>query len=58
MTKPYMVGDPMAATKDLNDPSGQKQFTLTAVPDAAEPTQVLTHKASAQVFLLIRYSLA
>ncbi len=54
VTKHHLVGDPAAATNGL---SGQAQFTLTAGPDAAGPTQVLTRTASAQVFLIIRYSL-
>ena len=52
VTKHHAVGDPAAATNDL---SGQRQFTLTAGPDAAGPTQVLT-RASTQVFLIVRYS--
>ena len=56
VTKPYVVGDPTAATNALNDPTGQKQFTLTAGPDAG-PTQVLMRTASSQAFLIIRYSL-
>ena len=54
VTKHHVVGDPVAATNGL---SGQAQFTLTAGPDSAGPTQVLTRTASAQVFLIIRYSL-
>ena len=53
VTKHHVVGDPAAATNDL---VGQAQFTLTAGPDAAGPTQVLTRTASAQVFLIVRYS--
>ena len=48
------VGDPAAATNNL---LAQAQFTLTAEPDAAGPTQVLTRTASEQVFLVVRYSL-
>ena len=51
---PKAVGDPVAATNGLSE---QAQFTLTAGPDPAGPTQVLTRTASAQVFLIIRYSL-
>jgi hypothetical protein len=54
ITKHHAVGDPTAATDDL---AGQAQFTLTAGPDAPGPTQVLTRTASAQVFLIIRYSI-
>ncbi len=53
VTKHHAVGDLTTATDDLK---GQAQFTLTAGPDAAGPTQVLTRTASAQVFLIVRYS--
>lgn len=46
-----------AATADLADKSKQA-FTLTIVPDAPGPTQVLTRASSAQVFLIVRYSLS
>lgn len=45
-----------AVTSGLNDPT-QGQFTLTAGEDVVEP-KVLTRTASAQVFLIIRYSLS
>jgi hypothetical protein len=54
VTKHHAVGDPAAATTAL---AGQGQFTLTVKPDASGPTQVLTRTASAQVFLIIGYSL-
>jgi len=53
-TKHHMVGDPEAATNGL---SGQAQFTLTAGPDPAGSTEVLTRTASSQVFLIVRYCL-
>lgn len=56
VTKHHAVGDSVAATNGLE--SAQKQFTLTAAEDAPGPTQVLTRTASAQVFLIIRYTLA
>ncbi|MBI1744419.1 toxin [Candidatus Acetothermia bacterium] len=44
-----------AATTDLGD---HQAFTMTSAPDAVPgPTQVLTRTASADVFLIIRYSL-
>jgi hypothetical protein len=49
VTKHHAVGNPVAATAGLG--SAQAQFTLTA-----GPTQVLKRTASAQVFLIIRYS--
>ena len=55
VTKHHTIGDPAAATNDL---AGEAQFTLTTGPDAAGPTQVLTRTASAQVFLIIRYTIA
>jgi hypothetical protein len=59
LPKHHSLGNQAAwdsATTDLNDISKQA-FTVTAAPDAAGPTQVLTRTASAQVFLIIRYSL-
>jgi hypothetical protein len=53
VTKHHATGDPGAATNDL---AGQGQFTFTAPPDAPGPTQVLTRTATAQVFLIVRYS--
>jgi len=53
VTRHHAVGDPAAATNDL---AGQGQFTLISEPDAEGPTQVLTRTASAQVFLIVRYS--
>jgi hypothetical protein len=55
VTKPHVVGDPAAATNDL---AGQAQFTIPLGPDAPGPTQILTRTASAQVFLIIRYSIS
>ena len=53
----HAVGDPTAATTDLG--SVQKQFILTAPEDrSANPPPVLTRSPSAQVFLIIRYSLS
>lgn len=54
VTRHHTIGDPAAATNDL---LGQGQFTLTAGPDAAGPTQVITRTVRAEVFLIIRYSL-
>jgi len=34
-----------------------KEFTVTATPDAAGPTQVLTRTAGTQTYLIIRYHL-
>jgi len=44
-----------AATVDLGN---NQAFTVTAGTDPAGPTQVLTRMASAQVFLIVRYTLA
>jgi hypothetical protein len=50
----HAVGDAAAATTDLaNDPP---QFVVSAPPDAAGPSQVLT-RAARSVFLIVRYSL-
>jgi len=54
VTKHHAVGDPAGATTALSD---QGQFTLTAGPDPAGPIQVLTRSASAQIFLIIGYTL-
>jgi hypothetical protein len=43
------------ATADLGD---KQTFTITAGTDPVGPTQVLTRTASAQGFLIIRYSLS
>jgi len=51
VSKHHAVGDPVAATTDLGDQT-KLGFTLTA------PSQVLTRTASAQVFLIIRYSMS
>ncbi len=53
VTKHHAVGDPAVATNDL---SVQGQISLTAGTDAPGPIQVLTRTASAQVFLIVRYS--
>ena len=54
VSKHHAIGSPAAATVDL----GNKQaFTVTARPDPAGPTQVLTRTASAEVFLIIQYAL-
>jgi hypothetical protein len=50
----HAVGDPAAATTDLND---HQAFTFTAAPDAPGPTQVLTRSMNTEVFLILRYSL-
>jgi len=50
VTKHHPVGDPAAATTAL---AGQAQFTLTVKQDP----DVLTRTASAQVFLIMSYSL-
>jgi hypothetical protein len=42
------------ATSDL---ASQHQFTVTASPDGPGPTQVLTRTTSADVFLVVRYTL-
>ncbi|MCI0392941.1 MAG: toxin [Acidobacteria bacterium] len=54
VTKHHATGDPGAATNDL---AGHGQFTFAAPPDDPGPTQVLTRTATAQVFLIVRYSL-
>lgn len=53
-TKHHIVGDPAAATNNLSE---QGKFTITAAPDQAGPTQVLTRTTTADVFLIIRYSI-
>ena len=55
--KHHTVGDPGGATTDLGD-NTKLAFILTAQQDVAGPTQVLRRAASAQVFLIIRYSLS
>jgi hypothetical protein len=55
--KHHALGDVNVATNDLNDLAALEQFTLTAAPDAAGPTQVLKRQPSAQIFLIVRYSL-
>jgi hypothetical protein len=44
------------ATNDLNDKDKQV-FTVTVAPDVPGPIQVLTRRADAEAFLIIRYSL-
>jgi len=59
VTKHYSVGDQTAwdaATADLGDKNKQA-FTVTIPPDGSGPTQVLTPKADAEAFLIVRYSL-
>ena len=58
VSKHHTIGglDLDAAGNALNDPT-QAQFTLTAGPDAAGPTQILTRTPSVQVFLIVRYTL-
>lgn len=56
VTKHKPIGDQNAATEALNDPSKQEQYSLNAPEDEAGRNQVLTRKASAKVFLVIRYS--
>lgn len=55
VAKHHTVSNTIEATGAL---LAQKQFILTAEEDAAGPTQVLTRSPSAQVFLIIRYSLS
>jgi hypothetical protein len=54
--KHHSIGDPVAATNDLGDKT-KLAFTLTASPDGPGPTQVLTRTRTAQVFLIMRYSI-
>ena len=54
VTKHHAVDDPTARTTDLHD---TQVFTLTAAPDLAGPTQVLTRTPGNEVFLIIRYSI-
>jgi hypothetical protein len=54
VTKHHTVGDPAAATTAL---TGQGQFALTIKTDPDGPTQVMTRTASAQLFLIVSYSL-
>ena len=53
----HAVGDPGGATTALRD-STKLAFTLTAPQDGPGTPQVLTRTASAQVFLIIHYSLS
>jgi hypothetical protein len=52
-TRHHGVGDVGAATADL---ANAGRFTVSAPPDAAGATQVLTRTADAQVYLVVRYT--
>jgi hypothetical protein len=59
-TKHHAAGDQTVwdvATADLGDGT-KKAFSVSLAPDAAGPTQVLTRTPDANVFLVVRYSLA
>lgn len=51
--KHHQFGDPAARSADLQGGS----FELTAPPDPAGPTQVLTRNDAKDVFLIVRYAL-
>ncbi len=46
-----------AATDDLED-GNKREFAVSVAPDTPGPTQVLTRTADAEVFLIVRYTLA
>ena len=54
VNKHHAIGDPDAATTDL---TAQGQFIVSAGPDPAGPTQVLTRTVDTEVFLIVRYQL-
>jgi hypothetical protein len=56
VSKHHAVGNPLAATSDLNDVTKEEQFVLTAAADPAGPTQVLKRASDAHVFLIVHYS--
>ncbi len=53
IVKHHAVGNPATATVAL----ASGAFTLSAPPDGAGPTQVLTRTADAQIYLVVRYAL-
>lgn len=57
VSKHHTTGNPVTASSDLNDPAKQKQFTITAAEDEPGLSQVLERDATAQVFLIVRYTL-
>ncbi len=57
VSKHHAVGSQAAWDTATADLGNNQAFTVTAGTDQAGPTQVLTRTASAQVFLIIRYTL-
>jgi hypothetical protein len=55
VAKHHAAGDADAATAGL---AAEGEFKLSLPPDAAGPSQVLTRKADAQAFLVVRYGVA
>jgi hypothetical protein len=53
VTRHHAAGNPAAATGELG---ADAQFTFSAPPDPAGPTQALRRAADAQAFLLVRYA--
>jgi hypothetical protein len=60
VTKHHVVGnqDAWAAATIAQSDENNQAFTVTIAPDAPSPNQVLMRTVGAQVFLIIRYSLA
>ena len=52
----HSTGSPSTATTGLA--SSAREFTYSAAPDAAGPTQVLTRTTTNPVYLLVRYALS
>jgi hypothetical protein len=58
VSKHHAIGSQAVCDAATTSLGNNQAFTVTAGTDPAGPTQVLTHSASAQVFLIVRYTLA
>jgi hypothetical protein len=58
VAKHHALGDQAALVNTTTDLNDNQQFTVTAAPDQAGPTQILTRMANAQVYLVVGYALS